>query len=130
MTYGEAVMFQKATMRMQNGRWVSDPLPAHVRLSEQEALEYYGRKLDEYWASLPPSKPAQEKRRKKEPLPPSVIERLLEIKELAQKGLAATAMTTKDTKLRTIIKRVGKPEKGILNLDRKDKNERQTNQYC
>nr|DAJ63976.1 MAG TPA: hypothetical protein [Caudoviricetes sp.] len=118
MTYGEAVMFQKSTMRMQNGVWVSDPLPAHVRLSEQEALEYYGRKLDKYWASLPPSKPTQEptqeKRHKKEPLPPSVIERLLEIKGLAQKGLEATAMTTKDTKLRTIIKRVGKPEKGKI----------------
>ena len=103
---------------MQNGVWVSDPLPAHVRLSEQEALEYYGRKLDKYWASLPPSKPTQEptqeKRHKKEPLPPSVIERLLEIKGLAQKGLEATAMTTKDTKLRTIIKRVGKPEKGKI----------------
>ena len=43
-----------------------------------------------------------------------MIERLLEIKELAQKGLEATAMTTKDTKLRTIIKRVGKPEKGKI----------------
>ena len=99
---------------MQNGQWVSDPLPEHVKLSEQEALEYYGRKLDKYWASLPPSKPTQEKRRKKELLPPSVIERLLEIKELAQKGLEATAMTTKDTRLRTIIKRVGKPEKGKI----------------
>lgn len=118
MTYGEAVMFQKSTMRMQNSVWVSDPLPAHVRLSEKEAFEYYGEKLDKYWASLPPSKPTQEptqrKRRKKEPLPPSMIERLLEIKELAQKGLEATAMTTKDTKLRTIIKRVGKPEKGKI----------------
>lgn len=114
MTYGEAVMFQKSTMRMQNGVWVSDPLPAHVRLSEQEALEYYGRKLDECWASLPPSKPAQEKRRKKEALPPSVIELLLDIKELAQKGLEATAMTTKNTKLRTIIKKIGKPEKGKI----------------
>ena len=86
MTYGEAVSIQKGTMRMQNGIWVSDPLPAHVRLSEKEAFEYYGRKFDEYWASLPPSKPTQGKRRKKEPLPPSVIERLLGIKELAQKG--------------------------------------------
>lgn len=106
MTYGEAVSIQKGTMRMQNGVWVSDPLPAHVRLSEKEAFEYYGRKLDEYWASLPPSKPTQkptqEKRRKKEPLSPNVIELLLGIKELAQKGLEATAMTTKDTKLRTI----------------------------
>lgn len=51
MTYGEAVMFQKLTMRMQNGVWVSDPMPAHVRLSEQEALEYYGAKLDRYWLS-------------------------------------------------------------------------------
>ena len=41
MTYGEAVMFQKSTMRMQNGVWVSDPLPAHVRLSEKEAFESY-----------------------------------------------------------------------------------------
>ena len=32
MTYGEAVMFQKLTMRMQNGVWVSDPMPAHVSL--------------------------------------------------------------------------------------------------
>lgn len=113
MTYGEAVMFQKSTMRMQNGQWVGDPLPEHIRLSEADAFEYYGEKLDEYWASLPPSaptqKPTQEKRRKKEPLPPNVIELLLGIKELAQKGLEATAMTTKDTKLRTIIKRVGKP---------------------
>ena len=111
MTYGEAVSIQKGTMRMQNGVWVSDPMPAHVRLSKQEALEYYGRKLDVYWASLPPSKPTQEptqkKRRKKEPLPPSVVELLLGVKELAQKGLEATAMTTKDTRLRTIIKRVG-----------------------
>ena len=118
MTYGEAVMFQKSTMRMQNGVWVSDPLPAHVKLNKQEAFEYYGRKLDKYWASLPPSKPAQEptqrKRRKKEPLPPNVIELLLGIKELAQKGLEATAMTTKDTKLRTIIKKIGKPEKGKI----------------
>lgn len=118
MTYGEAVMIQKSTMRMQNGVWVSDPLPAHVRLNKQEALEYYGRKLDEYWVSLPSSKPAQEptqgKRRKKEPLPPNVIELLLNIKELAQKGLEATAMTTKDTKLRTIIKKIGKPEKGKI----------------
>ena len=133
MTYGEAVMFQKSTMRMQNGVWVSDPLPAHVRLSEKEAFEYYGEKLNKYWGNLPPSEPAQKptqgKRRKKEALPPSVIERLLKIKELAQKGLEATAMTTKDTKLRTIIKKIGKPEKGILNLDRKDKDERQTNQY-
>ena len=53
--------------------------------------------------------PPQKKRRKKEPLPPSAIELLLGIKELAQKGLEATAMTTKDTRLRTIIKRVGKP---------------------
>lgn len=51
MTYGEAGMWQKATMRMQNGRGVSDPLPAHVRLSEKEAFEYYGRKLDDYWIS-------------------------------------------------------------------------------
>lgn len=114
MTYGEAVMAQKSSMRMQNGRWVSDPLPEHVKLSEKEAFEYYGRKLDEYWASLPPSKPTQRKRRKKEPLPPNVIELLLGIKELAQKGLEATAMTTKDTRLRTIIKRVGKPEKGKI----------------
>ena len=118
MTYGEAVMFQKSTMRMQNGRWVSDPLPEHVKRSEAEAFEYYGEKLDKYWASLPPSKPAQEptqgKRRKKEALPPNVIELLLGIKELAQKGLEATAMTTKDTKLRTIIKRIGKPEKGKI----------------
>ena len=133
MTYGEAVIYQKSTMRMQGGSWVSDPLPEHVRLSEAEAFEYYSDKLNEYWDSLPPSepaqKPAQGKRRKKEALPPSVIELLLGIKELAQKGLDATAMTTKDTKLRTIIKKIGKPEKGILNLDRKDKNERQTNQY-
>ena len=103
---------------MQGGRWVSDPLPEHTRLSEAEAFEYYGQKLDEYWASLPPSEPKQKstqgKRRKKEPLPPSVIERLLEIKELAQKGLEATAMTTKDTKLRTIIKRVGKPRRKVI----------------
>ena len=109
MTYGEAVMFQKSTMRMQNGQWVSDPLPEHIRLSEADAFEYYGEKLDDYWASLPPSKPTQGKRRKKEALPPSVIELLLGIKELAQKGLEATAMTTKDTKLRTIIKRIGNP---------------------
>ena len=113
MTYGEAVMFQKSTMRMQNGQWVSDPLPEYVKLSETEAFEYYGEKLNEYWDSLPPSehaqKPTQGRRRKKEALPPSVIERLLEIKELAQKGLEATAMTTKDTRLRTIIKRIGKP---------------------
>ena len=113
MTYGEAVMFQKSTMRMQNGQWVSDPLPEHIRLSEADAIEYYGEKLDEYWASLPPSaptqKPTQGKRRKKEALPPSTIELLLGIKELAQKGLEATAMTTKDTKLRTIIKRIGNP---------------------
>lgn len=38
MTYGEAVMFQKSTMRMQNGVWVSDPLPAHVRLSEKRSV--------------------------------------------------------------------------------------------
>lgn len=68
MTYGEAVMFQKSTMRMQNGVWVSDPLPAHVRLSEQEALEYYGRKLDEYWTSQ---------------IVPSVIKRLGEKRALA-----------------------------------------------
>ena len=43
MTYGEAVMFQKSTMRMQNGVWVSDPLPAHVRLSEKEALRVLGK---------------------------------------------------------------------------------------
>lgn len=51
MTYGEAVMFQKSTMRMQNGQWVSDPLPEHIRLSEADAFEYYGRKLDDYWIS-------------------------------------------------------------------------------
>lgn len=72
MTYGEAVMAQKATMRMQNGVWVSDPLPAHVRLSEQEALEYYGRKLDKYWVSQ---------------IVPSVIKRLGEERALeALKG--------------------------------------------
>lgn len=68
MTYGEAVMFQKSTMRMQNGVWVSDPLPAHVKLSEQEALEYYGRKLDKYWVSQ---------------IVPSVIKRLGEERALA-----------------------------------------------
>ena len=68
MTYGEAVMAQKSTMRMQNGVWVSDPLPAHVRLSEQEALEYYGQKLDKYWASQ---------------IVPSVIKRLGEERALA-----------------------------------------------
>lgn len=118
MTYGEAVMFQKSTMRLQNGRWVSGPLPEHIRLSEADAFEYYGEKLDEYWVSLPPSAPAQKptqgKRRKKEALPPSVIELLLGIKELAQKGLEATAMTTKDTKLRTIIKRISKTVKGKI----------------
>ncbi|WP_314300604.1 hypothetical protein [Campylobacter showae] len=68
MTYGEAVMFQKSTMRLQNGVWVSDPMPAHVRLSEQEALQYYGRKLDKYWASQ---------------IVPSVIKRLGEERALA-----------------------------------------------
>lgn len=68
MTYGEAVMFQKSTMRMQNGQWVSDPLPEHVRLNEKEALEYYGRKLDEYWVSQ---------------IAPSVIKRLGEERALA-----------------------------------------------
>ncbi|WP_314070022.1 hypothetical protein [Campylobacter showae] len=68
MTYGEAVMFQKSTMRMQNGVWVSDPLPAHIKLSEKEALEYYGRKLDKYWASQ---------------IVPSVIKRLGEERALA-----------------------------------------------
>ena len=68
MTYGEAVMFQKSTMRMQNGVWVSDPLPAHVRLSEKEAFEYYGRKLDKYWVSQ---------------IVPSVIKRLGEERALA-----------------------------------------------
>lgn len=68
MTYGEAVMAQKATMRMQNGVWVSDPLPAHVRLNEKEALEYYGQKLDKYWASQ---------------IVPSVIKRLGEERALA-----------------------------------------------
>ena len=68
MTYGEAVMAQKATMRMQNGVWVSDPLPAHIKLSEKEALEYYGRKLDKYWTSQ---------------IVPSVIKRLGEERALA-----------------------------------------------
>ena len=68
MTYGEAVMFQKSTMRMQNGVWVSDPLPAHIKLSEKEALQYYGRKLDKYWASQ---------------IVPSVIKRLGEERALA-----------------------------------------------
>lgn len=68
MTYGEAVMFQKSTMRMQNGVWVSDPMPAHVRLNEKEAFEYYGRKLDKYWASQ---------------IVPSVIKRLGEERALA-----------------------------------------------
>ncbi len=68
MTYGEAVMFQKSTMRLQNGRWVSDPLPEYVKLNEKEALEYYGRKLDKYWASQ---------------IVPSVIKRLGEERALA-----------------------------------------------
>ena len=53
---------------MQNGRWVSDPLPEHVKLSEAEAFEYYGRKLDKYWASQ---------------IVPSVIKRLGEERALA-----------------------------------------------
>lgn len=68
MTYGEAVMFQKSTMRLQNGRWVSDPLPEHVKLNEKEAFEYYGQKLDKYWASQ---------------IVPSVIKRLGEERALA-----------------------------------------------
>ena len=68
MTYGEAVIYQKSTMRMQNGVWVSDPLPAHVKLNEKEAFEYYGQKLDKYWASQ---------------IVPSVIKRLGEERALA-----------------------------------------------
>ena len=68
MTYGEAVIYQKSTMRMQNGQWVSDPLPEHVKLREADAFEYYGRKLDKYWASQ---------------IVPSVIKRLGEERALA-----------------------------------------------
>lgn len=131
MTYGEAVMFQKSTMRMQNGRWVSDPLPEYVKLSEKEAFEYYGEKLNAYW--LEQVEPSIEKRsetsalkilsRRVEKLTAKLqtaqdeiaalkgkeAQKLADIKRIAKRALDAKTMGAKDTNFRSIVKRIGNP---------------------
>ncbi len=45
MTYGEAVIMQKDSLRMVKGEWEADELKRHIRLDCDQALNYYNMKL-------------------------------------------------------------------------------------
>lgn len=50
MTYGEAIMSAKDKMKIVNGTFkIGVPLPQ--RLNFENAMKYYGEKLDRYWLS-------------------------------------------------------------------------------
>nr|DAR76797.1 MAG TPA: hypothetical protein [Caudoviricetes sp.] len=52
MTYGEAMVRQQESQRMENGVWVFDELePYEPFATSTEAYKYYGEKLDRYWLS-------------------------------------------------------------------------------
>lgn len=52
MTYGEAMVRQQESHRMENGVWVFDELePYEPFATSTEAYKYYGEKLDRYWLS-------------------------------------------------------------------------------
>lgn len=52
MTYGEAMVRQQESQRMENGVWVFDELePYEAFATSTEAYKYYCEKLDRYWLS-------------------------------------------------------------------------------
>ena len=52
MTYGEAMVRQQESQRMENGVWVFDELePYEPFATSAEAYKYYCEKLDRYWLS-------------------------------------------------------------------------------
>lgn len=49
-TYGEVLLIQKDSMRLNRGQWTTCELPKHREFkTKDEAMGYYCKKLDRYW---------------------------------------------------------------------------------